>query len=221
MVSQKLKQAWLLITNTLTSLHWWYVLYLFLSPSSPPLFSPSSSACIDRLTPAVFAALVVSTLELVNSLTGLTRSKPYQVLIFASARWAVARLIAPLIPCTAWMNLATCCIWGLGDGVRFGCFALDAAFSMVSKEGDEPPHGIKTVRYTVGPLLFPLGVVGEMGMVLKAAGEGRPMLYAVAMIWPLGFFPLMKQLMKQRARHMAKLNAVDDKGSLESKVKLF
>jgi len=118
----------------------------------------------------------------------------------------------------------TCCIWGLGDGIRFGCFALDAAFGVLAAGKKLSPHWIKTVRYTVGPLLFPLGVGAEMAMVLTVAGEGRPILYGLSVLWLVGFFPLMKQLLKQRSRHMAKVtseNAVDDTDAILSKVKLI
>jgi hypothetical protein len=51
--------------------------------------------------------------------------------------------------------------------------------------------------------MFPLGTVGEMAMVIRAAMNGRPILYVAAALWPAGFFPLMKQLLRQRRKHFA------------------
>jgi len=225
MTLPNIKQSWLLFTNTLMSVHWWYVLALFLIHGYNTLSNPSSPTCTTELRPRVLTALTISTLELLNSLTGITKSKPQQVFLFASARTGIELLLAPLLPCAAWQHLLTCGIWGLGDGVRFGCFALDAAFGLVSGGLESSPHWIKTVRYTVGPLLFPLGVGAEMTMVVKAAGDGRPGLYALMVLWAMGFFPLMKQLLRQRSKHMERNNVADDFGNdtdaIMSKVKLF
>jgi hypothetical protein len=47
-------------------------------------------------------------------------------------------------------------------------------------------------------------------MVLLAAKDGRPGLYVAASLWPLFFYPLMKQLLKQRAKHFKKLSNDDE-----------
>jgi hypothetical protein len=114
-------------------------------------------------------------------------------------RTGVEVLVTPLITCGAWQHLATALFWSFGDTIRFGCFAVDEAFPQAGTHA-------KSVRYTVGPMLFPLGAAGEMLMVLRAAMDGRPLLYIAAALWPLGFYPLMKQLRRQRKKHFQKMS---------------
>ena len=62
----------------------------------------------------------------------------------------------------------------------------------------------------MGPILFPFGVAGEVAMLIRAAGGGRPLLYVLAVIWVAAFLPLMKNLLGQRRKHMAKLHIAGD-----------
>jgi hypothetical protein len=84
-------------------------------------------------------------------------------------------------------------MWGFGDMVRFGCFAIASAAPQVRL--------VKSIRYTVGPILFPIGTFAEMMMVILAASDGRPMIYLAAALWPVFFYPMMQQLLKQRRKH--------------------
>jgi hypothetical protein len=59
-----------------------------------------------------------------------------------------------------------------GDLVRFGCFTVDTAVPGIRM--------VKSVRFTVAPILFPIGASGEMLMVILAASDNRPMMYAAA-----------------------------------------
>jgi Protein tyrosine phosphatase-like protein, PTPLA len=164
--------------------HWW------------ALQDVGSSVCLLKLTPDVRMATLGGFLELFNAMLGSTRSNPRQVLLFCVVRAGVEYLVAPHLPsCSQWQHLMTVFLWSLGDTIRFGCFFLD---SMV-------PGGnfAKSVRYTVGPVLFPLGALGEMLMVIALAQHtGNKLLYAAAMLWPVGFYPLMKQLLKQRRKFL-------------------
>jgi hypothetical protein len=158
--------------------------------------APTSPICEERLTPALSLALYLSFLELFNALVGVTKSKPHQVLLFSIVRFGVEMLAAPLLPCGSWQHLLTVFCWSSGDTVRFFCFAWD---NLV-------PGGrmAKAVRYTVGPLLFPFGALGEMLMVIAAAQDGRPKMYIAALLWPAGFYPLFTQLLKQRKKFFAR-----------------
>jgi hypothetical protein len=152
--------------------------------------------CNERLSPAVLWALGISLVELITSAFGVTRSRPMQVLLFASVRSGTELLVTPLITCRAWQHLFTVLCWSTGEVVRFGCFAFD---------GINPrARFAKSIRYSLGPILFPLGAAGEMLMVIRAASYGRPWLYLAASLWPLGFYPLMKQLLKQCRKHFYK-----------------
>ena len=171
---------------------WARVLKVYWDHGPATLSDPESSVCQDTLTPAVLLALYLSFLELFSAVIGATRSKPHQVLLFALVRFGVQVLAAPLLPCQAWQHLLTLLCWGLGDTVRFSCFAVDVLF----------PKGYiaKAIRYTVGPIIFPFGATGEMLMVVAVAQDGRPMAYLAALLWPVGFYPLFTQLLKQRRK---------------------
>jgi hypothetical protein len=153
-----------------------------------------SPLCLGTLMPDARMATVVGFLELFNAMMGNTRSNPRQVLLFCIIRAGVEHLVAPVLAsCSQWQHLLTVFMWSLGDTIRFGCFLLDALV----------PGGrfAKAIRYSVGPVLFPLGALGEMLMVINLAQHsGFRLLYLVAMLWPLGFYPLMKQLLKQRRK---------------------
>ncbi|KAL7578695.1 hypothetical protein ACA910_009833 [Epithemia clementina (nom. ined.)] len=70
----------------------------------------------------------------------------------------------------------------------------------------------KWIRYTAGPILFPLGVVGEMSMLGQVAWRhyDRPYvlwpLLLLLVLWPLGFAVLMKQLLQQRRKFLSTNN---------------
>lgn len=194
MSSESVKKFILLAANAVTCLAWLRVLLVYVTQGWSGLSDDAAAVCEETLRPTLFWALVISTLELVTSLTGLTRSKPMQVLLFASVRTGTELWVTPLLgSCGAWQHLWTALIWSLGEVVRFGCFTVDGLVAT---------RIVKSIRYTVGPILFPLGAGGEMFMVMRAASvQGRPMLYVAACLWPLGFYPLMKQLLKQRRKH--------------------
>jgi hypothetical protein len=60
---------------------------------------------------------------------------------------------------------------------------------------------MKSIRFTVGPILFPIGAGGEFLMVVLAATGRRPKLFIAAALWPIFFYPMMKQLLKQKRKH--------------------
>jgi hypothetical protein len=197
--SSNARHRTILVTiNSITCLIWLRVLSLYYTFGFQDWSSTSfhDDLCEGTLRPALFAALAVSMMELATSLLGLTRSKPLQVLLFASVRSGTELIVTPMIGCSSWQHIFTTFCWSLGEVVRFGCFAVDGMF----------PDGrvAKSIRYTVGPILFPLGAAGEMLMVVRAASQGRPLLYLAAMLWPAGFYPLMKQLLRQRRKYFAR-----------------
>jgi uncharacterized protein YhhL (DUF1145 family) len=189
-----LRKVWLLVTNGVMLYSWASVL-LNIVYYAYPLFH-GSHVCEIKLVPAVQSSLRFSFLELLNSVVRATRSNPLQVLLFSVVRWGVERFVAPrMSSCNDWQHMLTIFAWSLGDTVRFGCFMLDLLL---------PQMGLaKAIRYTVGPIAFPIGALGEMLMVFAAASNGRPWMYPLAFLWPLGFYPLMKQLLKQRNKYFS------------------
>mmetsp|Transcript_15163 Transcript_15163/g.18464 ORF Transcript_15163/g.18464 Transcript_15163/m.18464 type:complete len:287 (-) Transcript_15163:18-878(-) len=206
-----MKQIILFTGNAVIHSMWFRVLYILLSTfastsssSSGDIGNIHETFCLEKLRPCIIQALMVSTIELFNSIFGLTKSKPHQVLLFTSVRTGVELIAAPHLPCNSYQHLITIVCWSLDGIVRFGCFALDAIFSIL---GYNSVTLIKSIRYTVGPMLFPLGAGGEMAMVITIAYQtGKWPVWVAASLWPLGFYPLMKQLLKQRKRHFQKLS---------------
>jgi hypothetical protein len=189
-------RSWLLMTNATMMIAWARTLRVLYRNFDSIVDGSSSDVCLGILTDYTKLALIISFFEVTNAGMGFTRSKAHFVLLFAVIRIGVELLVAPLLPCNCWQHMLTVFCWSLGDTVRFGCFVLDHLV----------PGGTlaKSVRYTVGPLLFPFGAGGEMLMVVAAAANGRPLLYLAAALWPAGFYPLMKQLLRQRRKHFAK-----------------
>lgn len=205
---ETLKQVILFIGNAAINIMWFRVFLIFFFNG---LWDVDETICTETLRPRIIHALAVSGIELFNSIFGLTKSKPSQVLLFSSVRTGVELIASPYLPCNSIYHLFTVLCWSLDGIVRFGCFGLDALLFLCGF-GSVP--FIKSVRYTFGPLLFPLGAGGEMIMVLCIAVQtGRWSVYFAASLWPLGFYPLMKTLLKQRKRHFQRLR--DEKAKKE------
>lgn len=183
-------------------LAWARVLLVIVSTGWKTLADGSNDVCENTLRPIVLTALAVSYIELFTSLIGLTRSNPIQVLLFSTVRAGVEVLLAPLLPCGCWQHLLTIICWSCGDTIRFGCFAADSIAPQLTSL-------VKSVRYTCGPILFPLGAGGEMLMAIRAASDGRPGIYVAAALWPVGFYPLMNQLLKQRRKFFQSKNKAE------------
>jgi hypothetical protein len=197
MVPPKIKQIALFAGNSAIAIAWLCVIWTYLTKRVT-----DEHTCSNLLKPKTVLALSVSGIEVLNSILGLTKSKPHQVLLFSVTRAAVEILLAPLMPCNAPEHLWTVGCWALDGPFRFGCFGIDSFLALC---GFETYPVIKSIRYTVSPLIFPLGAGGEMFMVLRAARDGRPSLYFAASLWPIFFYPLMMQLLNQRKRHFQRL----------------
>lgn len=198
MASTAIRRTWLILSNATMMIGWLRVWLLLVRKYAEIRLHPVA-ICEEQLVPALRFALAVSFVELLNALIGVTRSKTQQVLLFAVIRMGVQVYVAPLLDsCSAWQNLLTVACWSLGDTVRFACFWLDNVVPGGSRWA-------KSVRYTVGPVLFPLGTVGEMLMVMAAASKqsgsvAKLALYSAACLWPIGFYFLFTQLLRQRQK---------------------
>lgn len=169
----------------------------------------SITTCVETITPKVQWAVTISFLEVLNSFLGITKSKLLQVLLFSTIRFGVEWIVTPYIlpgQCVSWQHIVTLYCWSLGDTIRFGCFLLDAFFSTATSP---QLHRIsifaKMIRYTVGPILFPLGTIGEMFMVLAVANnttnvKNKLLIYGALSLWPIGFYQLFTQLLRQRQK---------------------
>jgi hypothetical protein len=184
---------WIALTNLVIATSWAICLvkalrYVWLDDRDL-----DGEAC-ENLGVSVQHALLVSFLELVNALLGLTRSPILAVLLFSWTRFGVERLVSPMIPCDNFYHLLTIICWSLGDVVRFSTFFINTIAPGIII--------VKSIRFTVGPILFPIGAFGEMMMVIVAGKlNKKPILYIAASLWPVFFYPMFQQLLKQRRKH--------------------
>ena len=199
-----------------------------------------NSFCELQIRPAVYTALMTSFIEVVNSLLGFTKSPLPAVLLFSCTRFGVEQFIGPKIPCTCWQHLLTVACWSLGDTVRFSSLAIvtlaastttnttsntttgenttgSSSSSSTKNSSSSTPslterisYVAKSIRFTVGPVLFPIGASGEMFMVILAGtstttgnSNNKLWYYGAAALWPVFFYPMMVQLLKQRRRHFS------------------
>lgn len=189
---------WLVASNLATSLAWSRVLFMTIATISDLSSGKadqglSSSAHEDSLIRVTNFALWISFVEIFNCVAGFTRSPLPAVVLFSCTRIGVEKFVAPFIPISSWQHLLTLFVWSLGDTIRFGSFAVITAVPTITIA--------KSIRFTVGPVLFPIGAFGEMMMVVLVASNGRPAAYIAAALWPVCFYPMMKQLLKQRRKH--------------------
>ena len=195
MTKLSLGSLWLAVSNFITAAAWGRVALIVLAGAASADFtSNESNTCSTTLVPAVKLALIISFIEIFNCLVGLTRSPLLAVLLFSCTRAGVEYLVTPIIPCDSWQHILTVFMWGLGDLIRFGCLGMITLFPEAQM--------FKSIRFTVAPVLFPIGATGEMLMVILAGSvNNRPMLYVAAALWPVFFYPMMQQLLKQRRKH--------------------
>eukprot|EP00339_Tiarina_fusa_P018959 CAMPEP_0116997944 /NCGR_PEP_ID=MMETSP0472-20121206/1194_1 /TAXON_ID=693140 ORGANISM="Tiarina fusus, Strain LIS" /NCGR_SAMPLE_ID=MMETSP0472 /ASSEMBLY_ACC=CAM_ASM_000603 /LENGTH=197 /DNA_ID=CAMNT_0004696959 /DNA_START=34 /DNA_END=626 /DNA_ORIENTATION=- len=173
MTQSKPIKAWLFVCNFITSVAWGRVALVIAVTGFDQLASDESTACLQNLGNAVRLALGISFVEVFNSVLGFTRTPIPAVILFSCTRAGVELLVSPMIPCGSWQHLVTVLMWGIGDFVRFGCFAVDTAFPGVRLA--------RSVRFTVGPIIFPIGAAGEMFMVIAAAARNsKPGMYVAA-----------------------------------------
>lgn len=166
-------------------------------------------SCHDQLYLTVVRALLLSTIELLHCMVGLTRSKPLFVLMFLLVRGGVEYFAGPYgyfnyVTCTQWEHLYTVSCWSIGEFIRFSCFTV-AEMSSSSLP--------KSIRYIVGPIAFPLGAIGEMLMLKSLAdhpstkAEHKIWIWILISLWPFGFAVLMKQLLAQKKKYFDTLKA--------------
>jgi len=196
------RQALLVGGNAMMTLGWARVLIELVSLHAAS--SLDGESCINKLYPCLWRALAFSSIEFFHCISGLTRSNPAFVLMFLVVRSGVEYFAGPSVSsatagndCMHWTHLYTLTCWSVGEVVRFGCFTL------AEMSSSKLP---KSVRYIVGPIAFPLGALGEMFMVKRLAENSehhKVWIWIVVALWPLGFAPLMAQLLRQRKKHFA------------------
>mmetsp|Transcript_55261 Transcript_55261/g.134231 ORF Transcript_55261/g.134231 Transcript_55261/m.134231 type:complete len:248 (-) Transcript_55261:453-1196(-) len=229
------KVGWLALCNICVAASWLNVFVLIVThlseleltvtatDTTDAAAAEGGSFCESQLRPVVFMALMISFVEVVNCLMGFTKSPLPAVLLFSCTRYGVEQFIGSKIPCTCWQHLLTVACWSLGDAIRFSSLAIVTLASSTSTStagenttdsnsstsnfSDKISYVAKSIRFTVGPILFPIGASGEMFMVILAGSatttSNTLWYYGAAALWPVFFYPMMVQLLKQRRRHFS------------------
>jgi len=182
-----MKAQYLATVNATLSLLWFRVLYY----SQLPMV-------VEEKTPLYQALVATAAIEIMHSMLRISKSPLLPILLFNTVRLGVEYWVASAAASyTCVPHTLMIMAWSLGDGIRFACFALLSAF-----DSDFPKH----IRYNVGPLLFPVGAFAEAWLVVHVANQQqtkdvhRYLLYAAACLWPVGFYPLYTQLLRQRRK---------------------
>jgi Protein tyrosine phosphatase-like protein, PTPLA len=196
-MTDKIFVIWLVISNATMMIAWTTVLITLVAANWDDILDEQQTVCDNQLGRNVRWALLVSFLELVNAVLGITKSKPQQVLLFSMIRLLVETIVAPNMSCSSWQHIATVVFWSVGDSIRFACFFVD---NLVG--GNDTA---KLIRYTVGPIVFPLGAFCEMLMIISVGYRtqnmtNRLLIFLAASLWPPGFYYLFTQLLRQRRK---------------------
>ena len=220
LVSKNQMYLILFFSNALMAYMWFRVLWILLTTF---VLSPTSSSvattrtiCETKIHSHVIHALWISFMEIVQILFGWTSSKIHQVFLFAMVRFLVESYFSILVSCTCWQHLATITCWSVGEVIRFTCFTFDSFFTLQShnnpKKKTSPLTIFKTIRYQVSCVLFPIGATCELLLVLHIAmTTSRIEYYVLSCLWPMGFLPLMRRLLKQRANHTVLVSKGNEK----------
>ena len=90
----------------------------------------------------------------------------------------------------------------LGEGIYLNDFDMYISYFVLVSRSAHTQACPFPFSFT-GPFLFPIGALaGEMMMVILAGSlNEKPILYGAASLWPVFFYPMFQQLLKQRRKH--------------------
>mmetsp|Transcript_16140 Transcript_16140/g.25169 ORF Transcript_16140/g.25169 Transcript_16140/m.25169 type:complete len:211 (+) Transcript_16140:70-702(+) len=204
MATPSIKTILLVVTNAAIAIMWARVLVTMAQLALDGV-EDHEEWCQSALKPALRDAIAFSFIEILNALTGLTRSKPTSVALFVLARASIEILVGPELPCACWQHMFTGFMWSVGEINRFTCFTIDG----ITGGSDTA----KSIRYSVGPVAFFLGTLGEVLMLIKLLfleDPTRPLalhyfIWLNVILWPFAFMMLFKQLLKQKRKHFRTL----------------
>jgi len=210
MTNIRAEKVLLLTGNSFIALGWirvlWTLISCWIDNNNNNNNNNNNIKNVEDYMPLIYARLVqalgLSCLELVHCLLGFTKSNPVFVAFFLTIRGGVEYILGSSDN-YHWTHLYTITCWCLGESIRFASFALAEIFE---------PNKFKWIRYTAGPIMFTLGAFGEMIMVAHTAQthNNNPWIWFASSLWPLGFYPLMKQLLRQRRKFIKSINNKDE-----------
>ncbi|KAJ1927200.1 hypothetical protein IWQ60_003129 [Tieghemiomyces parasiticus] len=142
-------------------------------------------------------------LDVVHSALGLVRSPVLTNLVQVASRiiimWEPLQWFKAPEATTSWFLTIMICAWGITEVVRYGYYAANLLGFQ--------PRLLTWARYTFFYVLYPLGASSEAAIIyysLDAARDVSSILYGIAVVEILLYFPLFPQMylymIKQRSK---------------------
>ncbi|CAK9442393.1 uncharacterized protein LODBEIA_P61360 [Lodderomyces beijingensis] len=201
-------KAYLLAYNGVSALLWAYILYQCLESVNRGYFPDHAGAGIPHSF-MVGTQIFNSSLELLNSITGLVPTPIPTLLLQSFARLIILVGICVVIPESA-ANYAVYTFsgltlaWSITEIIRYGYYFWKLVSTSV-------PYPITWLRYSAFFALYPLGLVCESLTVFNSykVVEARLPLYSKFLKYALplyipGFLYLYTYMIKQRAKVLRK-----------------
>ncbi|KAF3013780.1 hypothetical protein E8E14_010434 [Neopestalotiopsis sp. 37M] len=142
-------------------------------------------------------------MDVLHALFGVVRSDPFTAAAQVASRYVAVWAVQYNFPelCTSPIYSSMLFAWSLTEVIRYGYLALKLA-------GFEP-YTFTWVRYSSYLVLYPVGILSEMGMMYLALGPAGYefgqlyqafLLACLGLIWPAGAYILIGHMNKQRRK---------------------
>ncbi|KAI0168443.1 tyrosine phosphatase-like protein [Pestalotiopsis sp. NC0098] len=142
-------------------------------------------------------------MDVLHALFGIVRSDPVTAAAQVASRYVAVWAVQYPFPalCASPIYSSMLFAWSLTEVIRYSYLALKLA-------GSEP-YAFLWVRYSSYLVLYPVGILSEMGMMYLALGPaghkfGPPyqafLLACLGLIWPAGAYILIGHMNKQRRK---------------------
>ncbi|ETS76358.1 hypothetical protein PFICI_11745 [Pestalotiopsis fici W106-1] len=142
-------------------------------------------------------------MDVLHALFGVVRSDPFTAAAQVASRYVAVWAVQYPFPelCSSPIYSSMLFAWSLTEVIRYGYLALKLA-------GIEP-YTFLWVRYSSYLVLYPVGILSEMGMMYLALGPAGHkfgqlyqafLLACLGLIWPAGAYILIGHMNKQRRK---------------------
>jgi very-long-chain (3R)-3-hydroxyacyl-CoA dehydratase len=195
-------RVYLAVYNLLQTGGWSYILFLIVSHWLEHLADGDAAATAWNtvwLPLVIFQNLAI--LEVVHVAIGLVPSKLMTTIIQVVSRVALVAA-AWLSPegRTSWLFSLMVVSWCLTEVVRYGYYALNNPLVA----GKQTPHALTVARYSMFLVLYPTGIVGELGVLFTwAQASVAPLsyvIYAIMAVYAPGSPVMYTHMMAQRRK---------------------
>lgn len=163
-----------------------------------------------------FTFPTTSEAQITHISTGIVRSDPVTAAAQVASRYVAVWAVQYPFPalCSSPIYSSMLFAWSVTEVIRYSYLALKLA-------GQEP-YAFTWVRYSSYLVLYPVGILSEMGMMYLAlgpAGQKFGQLYQLLLlsclfiIWPAGAYILIGHMNKQRRKVLMAAKAQDVKAN--------